>query len=68
METNFIRMNRSLRKLQDLHDSELARLSVKEFVNATKTAPKLNYVIVGLQKDIVDKLLNRKEIEILMNQ
>ena len=66
MEANFIGMNRSLRKLQDLHDSELAWVSVKEFVNDIKTAPKLKDVIAGQQKEIVDKLLNRKEIGILM--
>ena len=39
-------------ELQDLPESELARLSVKELVNAITTAPKLKDVITGLQNDL----------------
>lgn len=45
-------MNRSFYELQDFPESELTRLSVKELVNAIKTAPKLKDVITGLQNDL----------------
>ena len=45
-------MNRSLYELQDLPESELARLSVKELVKAIKTAPRLKDIIEGLQNDL----------------
>ena len=45
-------MNRNLYELQDLPESELARLSVKELVKAIKTAPRLKDIIESLQNDM----------------